>query len=464
MSVIINNKTYISGVSNVEDDFIEISPNCEELDLIGYSNTYYQVDEFIYQSTYIQNGDEYTANITEDLYGFLANETYQVEVTNVIRYDAENNPININPYIAITQDNSYWIENDVYDFNSIGANGKVYINDTFLGTSYPLLLEATIKIYKLTQTKIEYEDCDNISQKIIVAREKIQRELIFKDGPNGEIVSPSPSYSDLDTGNLIAPLPFFCNNSKIYTYLENINENYNNGFKFFYTTGANQRIELKIENIDGYCQFDLLDSNLNTIGTYTTTNGSQNEFETFILSILPAQYNSYLYINPTLSGLNCDPITITSGKMTLLLTDNGNDLNCCACNSNLDLCASDTVELKFYQNCGDIEKIKIKGKLQGGTYKITGDEFTTYSGERIRPTTNIEAQYNLVIFEYSDAFFLAIQDLIANNLTIKIGAYEYYFFTNDIVPTWDNFSEYGFATIPLVRKDTIKKIRRNCCS
>jgi hypothetical protein len=122
------------------------------------------------------------------------------------------------------------------------------------------------------------------------------------------------------------------------------------------------------------------------------------------------------------------------------------------------------VTVKFTNSCNEEITLSFKGKLQGGVYKIAGEDFTTYSGERVRPVTSIESQYQLIIFEYSDSFFLALQDIIANNLTMTIGSFEYYFLTSDIAPTWDSMSEYGFASITLVKKSSIKKIRKNCCS
>ena len=67
-------------------------------------------------------------------------------------------------------------------------------------------------------------------------------------------------------------------------------------------------------------------------------------------------------------------------------------------------------------------------------------------------------------FDFFDMAYINLQDIISNNLIMTISGFEYYFLTSDITPTFDNMSEYGFASITLVKKNSIKKIRRACCN
>ncbi len=464
MSVIINGNTYTSGVSNVEDTFNELGTACSELAIQSEENYYKLVDVFSVDAGYINFGGQYVATIDFDVLNL--DSTQKIKVINTTRIDHNGDPVGIEPYIALSKDKIYWVDDSEYRFNTINTTGNAYIYDSILSEEAPLLLQATIQVYKLTNKELSYLDCDGLNQKLTVERQKLARSLTYKDAPNGNIVVVDPQYSEVDSEILVPPPVFVCDGFiESYDTLDKVYEVYNNGFAFYYEEGETPKFDIKIEGVDGYCDFELQLLDGTFIGIYSSTNSPQTGFELFDMYIPSSIFNQYLKIVVKTSGAGCSISYPTATKMTLIQKSKGEyEYECCECSAFEPYCGNDSVIVKFVNNCGDNIILKMKGKLQFGTYKITGDEFTTYSGERIRPTTNIEAQYNLVIFEYSDAFFLAIQDLIANNLTMKIGAYEYYFFTNDITPTWDNFSEYGFATIALVRKDTIKKIRRNCCN
>jgi hypothetical protein len=308
---------------------------------------------------------------------------------------------------------------------------------------------------------------------IIQVQNVIQEQsLSFLDGRQGSPIIPPADYSDkFDFGLVNLAESPKCLGSKLVQYISIESTNYQSGlgFPFYYNwneLGTIAFLDIKIEGIDGYCILDIKNTNGDPIANLNSINPPQIGIERFEIGNVN---NEYLNIIVSNAGAGCSPPPTDPTKLIMDLiiqspqNTDGVILECCPC-EDIDFCGADKVQIEFTNNCNELVKLVIKGKLQGGVYKFVGDEFTTYSGERIRPTTNIEAQYTLVIFEYSDAFFLAIQDLIANNLTMKIGGYDYYFFTNDITPTWDNFSEYGFASITLTRKDTIKKYRRNCCN
>jgi hypothetical protein len=472
MSVIIGENTYTSGVSNVVDDFIEVSQtaNCDGYDLTDFESQYIQIDEFEVRMNYTSNGQNHTATIDFDL-DLIVGKGYRVEVTDIIRETALGTSVPITGYVAISKDKSFWVESDAYEFKSNATIGNVFIEDQFTGEETPTLLTAKIKVYKLSQYRVEYTDCDGAKGIIEIENEIEPQTLDYVESPNaGGIFPIDPNYSDKFSTILINPTTSpQCTSSKLVQYTPFETSSYNNGFDFFYSLGNIGFFDIKIEGIGGYCELEVFNGAGVSRGIITSTSPPQNGIERFNATSSPSQNNQYWKIVVNTAGANCDPLTTTPTKLVMDLISqspqntDGSVLECCPCNE-IDFCGSDFVEIEFTNNCGETIKLAIKGKLQGGLYKIQGDAFSTYAGQRIRPITNIEAQYTLIIFQYSDAFFLALQDIIANNLTIKIGAFEYYFETADIAPTWDNLSEYGFASITLIRKDTIKKIRRNCCS
>jgi hypothetical protein len=378
-------------------------------------------------------------------------------------------PLPITGYVAISKDKSFWIESDTYEFKSNASIGNVFIQDEFTSEQAPRQLSAKIKVYKLSEHRIEYVDCNGAKGVLEVENEIEEQILDYVDSPNGSPATPPANYSDKLSTYLINPTSSVrCTSSKLVQYIPFETSSYNNGFDFFYSLGSIGFLDIKIEGIGGYCELEVFNGAGVSRGTITSTTPPQNGIERFNATSTPSENNQYWKLVVNTAGANCDPFSGTPTKLVMDLifgsstNTDGSTLECCPCQS--DFCGADFVNIEFINNCGETIKLAIKGKLQGGIYKIQGDAFSTYAGQRIRPITNIEAQYTLIIFQYSDAFFLALQDIIANNLTIKIGAFEYYFETADIAPTWDNMSEYGFASITLIRKDTIKKIRRNCCN
>jgi hypothetical protein len=469
MSVLINGETYTSGVSNVVDDFIEVSQtaNCDGYDLTDFESQYIQVDEFEFKVPYVTSFGRNVATIDFDL-DLIIGKGYKVEVTDIVR-DTGGSLVPISGYVAISKDKSFWVESDAYEFKSNATIGNVFIQDSTTDEVAPLDLTAKIKVYKLSQYRVEYTDCNGAKGIIEIENEIEPQTLDYVDAPNGSPATPSANYSDKIGVILINPTTSpQCTSSKLVQYTPFESTSYNSGFDFYYNwanLASTAFLDIKIEGIDGYCELEIFNNSGASVALYNATPSPQTGTERF-------QFNGaegYYKIVVNTAGANCDPLTTTPTKLVMDLISqspqntDGSVLECCPCNE-IDFCGSDFVEIEFINNCGETIKLAIKGKLQGGLYKIQGDAFSTYAGQRIRPITNIEAQYTLIIFQYSDAFFLALQDIIANNLTMKIGAFEYYFETADIAPTWDNLSEYGFASITLIRKDTIKKIRRNCCN
>ena len=141
----------------------------------------------------------------------------------------------------------------------------------------------------------------------------------------------------------------------------------------------------------------------------------------------------------------------------------------CPCNACGDDCGDITII--FHQSCGDAYPLKFNLMVQDGKYNIEGETFTQ-GGGIIRPITKIKATYDLVLSEYSDETYLLLMELIADNILIEVvdnidvsqPTTIYYIDTESLTPTWNFNSKLGTIVIPVIRKDTIRTARRNCCN
>ena len=141
----------------------------------------------------------------------------------------------------------------------------------------------------------------------------------------------------------------------------------------------------------------------------------------------------------------------------------------CPCDVCGDGCGGITII--FHQSCGDAYPLKFNLMVQDGKYNIEGETFTQ-GGGIIRPITKIKATYDLVLSEYSDETYLLLMELIADNILIEVvdnidvanPTTEYYIDTESLTPTWNFNSKLGTIVIPVIRKDTIRTARRNCCN
>lgn len=129
------------------------------------------------------------------------------------------------------------------------------------------------------------------------------------------------------------------------------------------------------------------------------------------------------------------------------------------------------INIVFYQNCGTSYSLKFDLMVQDGKYNIEGDTYTQ-GNEIIRPITKIKATYDLVINEYSDETFLLLQELISDNNYIGIidnidvsDPETFYYIDAELLsPDWYFNSKLGNIVIPIVKANSIKTKRRNCCN
>jgi hypothetical protein len=138
-----------------------------------------------------------------------------------------------------------------------------------------------------------------------------------------------------------------------------------------------------------------------------------------------------------------------------------------------DECGTDCGEINviFHQNCGAQYSLKFNLMIQEGKYNVEGDTFTQ-GNELITPITKIHANYDFVISEYSDETYLLLMELIADNILIEVvdnidtgnPTTLYYINKESFSPSWNFNSKLGSLTLPVIKKNSIRTSRRNCCN
>lgn len=136
-------------------------------------------------------------------------------------------------------------------------------------------------------------------------------------------------------------------------------------------------------------------------------------------------------------------------------------------------CGTDCGEITviFHQNCGNSFPLKFNLMIQEGKYNVEGETFTQ-GDALITPITKIHATYDFVISEYSDETYLLLMNLIADNILIEVvdnidmgnPTTEYYINKEAFAPNWNFNSKLGSLTLPVIKKDSIRTSRRNCCN
>ena len=136
-------------------------------------------------------------------------------------------------------------------------------------------------------------------------------------------------------------------------------------------------------------------------------------------------------------------------------------------------CGTDCGEITviFHQNCGTSYPLKFNLMIQEGKYDVDGETFTQ-GGELITPITKIKANYDFVISEYSDETYLLLMELIADNILIEVvdnidtgnPTTLYYINKDSFSPSWNFNSKLGSLTLAVIKKNSIRTSRRNCCN
>ncbi len=157
-----------------------------------------------------------------------------------------------------------------------------------------------------------------------------------------------------------------------------------------------------------------------------------------------------------------------SGEQYVYFRYDLNSYNCpCACVASCD----GELDIQFNLNCGTSQTIRLRSSVQDGVYSVEGEAYNALYP--IKPIVRTKATYDLVITDYTDEVYLILMDLISDTDTIDIydnigipalpGYTNYVIDIDSLQPAWRFDSKVANIKIPIIRTDSIKTKRRNCC-
>jgi len=371
-------------------------------------------------------------------------------------------------------------------FQNVNSGGSIIMNENNCGGSYantartlnigaddfvPFTLETTFVIKQLIPATIEIEVCYGGTLTHLTELEEITEVISVYIGegedPLAESVVSTKRNSTYDPYDLgpeeASKMPQTCLGYSVY-YVSNIfSSPYSTPFeKTYWLDEGIYKAKINIPKVPPQVlDFKLWDGSSYLFDEPSDANGLIDWID-FVPTLSPGGDNTSLElwdsaIQETLSGEQYVYFRYD------LLSYN------CPCNVCGDGCGG--VTIIFHQSCGDTYELKFDLMVQDGKYNIEGETFTQ-GGGIIRPITKIKATYDLVLSEYSDETYLLLMELIADNILIEVvdnidvsnPTTEYYIDTDSLTPTWNFNSKLGTIVIPVIRKDTIRTARRNCCN
>jgi hypothetical protein len=320
-----------------------------------------------------------------------------------------------------------------------------------------------VEVFQRVPPTYSWTDCDGV--------ERIEERLITETEDDesvlcGSIEEPEPCITPKQKRKLTTDIEAFtggCVDLTIYYEAKVIttsNSPTSSFYNFWIDTGA-EKIQLEFYPPSGglptfkvtdiaNTQSIVADNLLTTVAHYTTQ-----------LTALSAPTGTAYEIGAYTDGTWTTPRTPYDFIGVIIRFQENQGI--CPCTCGETDCIDPLIVIDWVNNCGETVRTNIEGQIKGGKYYIEGDSFKTYTGEEIRPVTNTRDEYTLVVRQYSDETFKAIAYLIANNLHITIGGVDYLIPPLTIEPSWDFLNAYGSIQIPIVEKNSIKTIKRNCC-
>ncbi|MFN5835070.1 MAG: hypothetical protein ACK459_15165 [Akkermansiaceae bacterium] len=398
---------------------------------------------------------------------------YEVEIT--LNYVGASPLLNI-----ITQRFSYTV-GGVNWFQNVLSGDKIIMNENNCGGSYanttrafnigandvtPFFLNYTFIIKQLIPATIEIELCGGgitTNQTELKVVSDVIQVYVDNEGEPVEVNSDKRD-SDYDPADLgfgeLAKMPKSCVSYSVYYIGSLFSSPYiaPNERTYFIDLGIYeikinipkvppQILDFKLYDGVAYVFDELSDANgLIDWMTWTTNSGVITSLELWN-GLIPETYsfNQYVYFKYDLATYECP------------CSDCGTD------------CGDITVI--FHQNCGASYPLKFNLMIQEGKYDIEGETFTQ-GGGLITPITKIKANYDFVISEYSDETYLLLMELIADNILIEVvdnidtgnPTTQYYINKEAFAPNWNFNSKLGSLVLPVIKKDSIRTSRRNCCN
>lgn len=366
-----------------------------------------------------------------------------------------------------------------HDIDGGGATIKMNENNcggNYANTARALILESeglnpytfdyTVEIEQLIPATIEIDLCGGGTvTHLTTLEEKSELIQVFQEGePLGYDVNSTyrdSNYDPFDIGNSeIAKMPQTCTGFRVY-YIANIFSSpyVSPNEKTYWVENAVNEIKIDIPIVPPKVLDFKFDGSIASVFPYTSDANGLVDWTTFIGATTNENYTMELWdglIQETSSGEQYVYLKYS------LISSGCPCTNCADCGD---------VNIIFYQSCGDQHGLKFNYVIQEGKYNIEGETFTQ-GNEIIRPISKIKASYDMVISDYSDETYLLLMELISDN--IKIGIIDnidvsnpetfYYIDTELLTPNWNFNSKLGNLTIPLIKENSIKTKRRNCCN
>jgi len=334
------------------------------------------------------------------------------------------------------------------------ANGSEAMYLNILGAS-AFTLDLDIQIEELSVNKIDITECNGGESSTIDSTEGDPYETTLYE--SSEAVLPytgelrkRKTFNDLDI------LTCDTYNQSIETILLSRPMAIQTDEYWFDTGFDSIQVNLNVSNFEGY---EVLIEDLAILNSQLIAIPATGISGVEAITIpLGAAYTATLF-----ERVGGSTVPLVGAQATIKLTTDGTS-DLCPCNcTDSDLCLDEAIDIKWRNNCGELITTRFEGQVRGGTYTTTGDGFKTHNGEEIYPVISTKNEYVLAITHYSDEVFKALSYLISNNLDIEINRRTYTIPPTAIQPSWDVYSRYGNITIPIIEKDSIGTIKRNCC-
>jgi len=403
---------------------------------------------------------------------------YEVEI--LLNYAGSSPSLNvIRQRFSYTSGGNNWFQNVV-------SSDKIIMNENNCGGSYantvrvleiaaddlvPFTLEIVFNIKQLIPATIEIEVCYGGTLTHLTELEEITEviSVYIGDGedPLAESVVSTKRNSTYDPYDLgpeeASKMPQTCLGYSVY-YVSNIFSSayFSPNDKTYWLDEGIYKAKINIPKVPPQVlDFKLWDGSIYVFNEPSDANGLIDWID-FVPTLSPSGVNTSLELWN--SGIQEN----SSGEQYVYFRYDLESYDC-PCDVCGDGCGGITII--FHQSCGNAYPLKFNLMVQDGKYNIEGETFTQ-GGGIIRPITKIKATYDLVLSEYSDETYLLLMELLADNVLIEVvdnidvsnPTTEYYIDTDSLTPTWNFNSKLGTIVIPVIRKDTIRTARRNCCN
>lgn len=402
---------------------------------------------------------------------------YDYEVEIILNYAGSSPSLNVT-----LQRFSYTIGGNNW-FQNVVSGDKIIMNENNCGGSYantarglaiqaedvsPFTLEITFNIKQLIPATIEIELCGGGNVIHLTELEEIGEEITVYIGngedPLSETVNSTKrnsTYNPFDLGPAeAAKMPQTCLGYGVNYVASLFSSPYVSADKTYWIASGVYEAKINIPKVPPQIlDFKLYDGSSYIFDEASDANGLI-DWTPFTLGVSG--------VNTSLELWDGGIQETSSAEQFLYLKYDLASYEC-PCDECGDDCGG--VTIIFHQSCGNAYPLKFNLMVQDGKYNIEGETFTQ-GGGIIRPITKIKATYDLVLSEYSDETYLLLMELLADNILIEVvdnidvsnPTTEYYIDTDSLTPTWNFNSKLGTIVIPVIRKDTIRTARRNCCN